>query len=344
TALPRRRHHVVPHGQAAQQVRGVAPHVGTLPQPREHQTQDHGEGDRPQQRPADAQDASAVAGAQVVADQRQPEEATLPDRTAVPPPAGFPRERGPVGRRAGYCPAAARVNAIWVSAFAQKADLDSFHTARLPCTLPVRSRPGGPSAMSRTPKLPLYHRRKRPRVSVILIDWGVRESFHSIHYLNTQTADREDYELVWVEFYDRQPHALHEMASRRAGRGPALDKWAVLGYPDHYCFHKHRMYNVGILLAGGDICVICDSDAVFPPDFIEKIIRAFEETPRPVVHLDEVRNTSRDYYPFNYPSIEQILGPGCINWAGTTTLGLNDSPAMLHHPNYRASLPPPPNT
>src|SRR5881396_2089350 len=110
-----------------------------------------------------------------------------------------------------------------------------------PCKVAVRRT----SPMFCTPKLPLHHQRKRPKVSVILIDWGVRESFHSVHYLNTQTAGREDYELVWVEFYDRQPQALREMATRQAGAGPALDKWISLGYPDSYCFHKHRMYNVG---------------------------------------------------------------------------------------------------
>ncbi len=188
------------------------------------------------------------------------------------------------------------------------------------------------------PELPLHHSRGRTRVSVILIDWGVRESFHSLHYLNRQTANRADYELIWVEFYDRKPDGLRRMAAQGTGCFPVLDKWLVLGYPDDYVFHKHRAYNAGILAAEGDVCVVCDSDAIFRPTFIESIIRAFAEKPASVVHLDEVRNTSRRFYPFNYPEVEDVLGEGCINWRGTTTLGLDDSPDMLHHANYGACM------
>src|SRR5262249_55068639 len=143
-----------------------------------------------------------------------------------------------------------------------------------------------------------------------------------------------DYELIWLEFYDRKPQGVREAA----GKSPVLDKWIALGYPDDYLFHKHRLYNVGILAAAGDVCVICDSDAVFRPTFIQSVLEAFAETPSAVVHLDEVRNVSQSFYPFNYPTIEEILGPGCINWRGTTTLGLDNSPDMLHHANYGACM------
>jgi hypothetical protein len=188
------------------------------------------------------------------------------------------------------------------------------------------------------PQLLLDRPKRRTKVSVILIDWGVRESFHSLHYLNRQTADRADYELIWVEFYDRKPEGLRRMAGGEAGRSRVLDRWLVLGYPDDTLYHKHRLYNVGILAADGDVCVICDSDAVFPPTFIESIIKAFNETPGAVVHLDEVRNNNHAFYPFNYPSIEDILGPGTINWAGTTTVGLADSRDILHFANYGACM------
>ncbi|MBV9123490.1 MAG: glycosyltransferase [Planctomycetes bacterium] len=128
------------------------------------------------------------------------------------------------------------------------------------------------------------------------------------------------------------------MAAGSVGGQPALDKWIVLGYPRHYIYHKHRLYNMGILAARGDICVICDSDAVFPPTFIASLLRAYTETPAAVVHLDEVRNTNQAFYPFNYPPIKILFGAGCINWEGHTTLGLNDSADRLHHANYGACM------
>jgi hypothetical protein len=191
--------------------------------------------------------------------------------------------------------------------------------------------------MSCRPQVLLHHPTK-PRISVILIDWGVRESFHSLHYLNRQTADRRDYELIWLEFYDRRPAGLSDMVASGRGPHPVLDKWVVLGYPGAYHYHKHRLYNVGLLAAAGDVCVICDSDAIFGPTFIASLLTAFAETPNAVVHLDEVRNYSQAFYPFIYPEIDDILGAGCVNWRGVTTLGLDHSPDMLHDANYGACM------
>ncbi len=183
------------------------------------------------------------------------------------------------------------------------------------------------------PELLLDAPRRRKKVSVVLIDWGVRESFHSLEYLNQQTASREDYELVWVEFYDRKPEAVQKAAA--AG---LLDKWIVLGYPDDTLYHKHRMYNAGLLAATGDVCVFCDSDAIFRPTFIESVVRAFDETPYAVVHIDEVRNVDRTFYPFNYPTIEEVMGEGCINWFEVTTKGLYTEDDRLHLANYGACM------
>jgi hypothetical protein len=189
--------------------------------------------------------------------------------------------------------------------------------------------------MNCRPQIMLNRNAGKPKISVILIDWGVRESFHSLEYLNRQTADRRDYELIWLEFYDHKPEALQRLV---ANGDRMLDKWYVLGYPNDFIYHKHRLYNIGILAAQGDICVICDSDAIFQPTFIDKLIQALTDTANAVVHLDEVRNTNRAFYPFNHPSVEDVLGPGCINWRNGTTLGLDSSPDMLHHANYGACM------
>lgn len=188
------------------------------------------------------------------------------------------------------------------------------------------------------PEIVCHRSPGKPRISVILIDWGVRESFHSLEYLNRQTAPRDSYELIWLEFYARKPKKLQALVASSSAQMPLLDKWMILGYPDHYIFHKHRLYNVGILMAEGDICVICDSDAIFQPTFIAKLIQEFDAHPNSVVHVDEVRNVNKAFYPFRYPTIDDILGPGCANWQNGTTLGLDNSPDMLHHANYGACM------
>lgn len=46
---------------------------------------------------------------------------------------------------------------------------------------------------------------KQPSVSIILLDWSVRESYHILYYLNNQTIPREQYEIIWIEYYDKRP-------------------------------------------------------------------------------------------------------------------------------------------
>src|SRR5262245_55741592 len=169
---------------------------------------------------------------------------------------------------------------------------------------------------------------KKPKLSIILIDWAVRESFHSLHYLNRQTVPRDEYELLWIEFHDHKPDGLVQMMQQHPGR--LLDRWISLGYPREMIYHKHRLYNVGILASRGDVCVICDSDAIFSPTFVETLLRTYHDTPDAVVHLDEVRTNSRDFYPFNYPTVEQVITAGCFNWTGTTTTGLSTNEDRPH--------------
>jgi hypothetical protein len=186
--------------------------------------------------------------------------------------------------------------------------------------------------MAARPEVLLNRRRAGCKLSVILIDWQVRESFHSLHYLNRQTADRDLYELIWLEFYEHRPDGLRQLAPR------GLDKWIVAGYPRDHVYHKHRLYNLGLLAAEGDLCVFCDSDALFTPNFVANLLRAFDETPRAVVHLDEIRNSDGRFYPFNYPTVEEVLGAGCINWHVNVSRGLEPGREMLHAANYGACM------
>jgi hypothetical protein len=173
-----------------------------------------------------------------------------------------------------------------------------------------------------------------PKVSVVLLDWGVRESLHSLTYLNRQTAPREDYELIWIEYYGRQ---LEQLAKSSTEDNPTrIDQWVVLNMPEICYYHKHLMYNIGIAVSRSDIVCICDSDAMFKDTFIDTIISAFAGNDRIVLHLDEVRNNDKRFYPFNYPSVADVLGAGVINWQNGKTTGVLDTVDPLHTRNYGA--------
>ena len=189
-----------------------------------------------------------------------------------------------------------------------------------------------------SPELVMHRPKPGCKLSIILLDWSVRESFHSLHYLNQQTASRDEYELIWLEFYDRKPLKLQEMVFRQGKEHPLLDQWVVAGYDADTIFNKHRLYNIGVLMSQGRFCVICDSDAIFTPNFVTKVLEGFSQTPRAVVHLDEIRNADPRFHPFAYPSIDEIVGPGCINWTGTMSCGLAATEDVIHSANYGACM------
>jgi hypothetical protein len=177
-----------------------------------------------------------------------------------------------------------------------------------------------------------------PKVSIVLLDWSCRESFHILDYLENQTIPRNQYEVIWIEYYERTAPEIGEKLRRCeiSRRPPILDQWIRLDMRSDVYYHKHLMYNVGISLSRGEIVTICDSDAIVGETFVDEIVRCFEKDPNIVLHLDEVRNNSKRFYPFNYPSIEEAIGDGCINWRDGKTIGLWDVDDILHTRNYGA--------
>ncbi|MBI5449095.1 hypothetical protein HY948_02145, partial [Candidatus Gottesmanbacteria bacterium] len=146
----------------------------------------------------------------------------------------------------------------------------------------------------------------KPLVSIILLDWSCRESFHSLYYFNNQTVPREQYEIIWIEYYSNRSPEIEKGLSecKQSGKPSIVDKWIVMDMSDNVYYHKHLMYNIGIISSKGEVVTFCDSDAIFGTTFVESIIKAFEKDRNIILHMDEVRNTDRRFYPFNYPSIE----------------------------------------
>lgn len=173
--------------------------------------------------------------------------------------------------------------------------------------------------------------RSKPKVSIILVDWGVRESFHILHYLRHQNVPRDDFEVVVIEYYDHLSNPLKQFEDD-------VDTWITLGMPQDCYYHKHLMYNAGIVSSRGEIVVIVDSDAMVRDVFIESIIKAFVQDPKIIYHFDQFRNVRVDFYPFNYPSFEEVLGVGCINNVGGKTSGILEEMNPLHSRNYGACM------
>jgi len=179
-----------------------------------------------------------------------------------------------------------------------------------------------------------------PKLSIILLDWSCRESFHILDYLAHQSVPRDQYEVIWIEYYDRRAPQIEQSQKNCIAlrRPPVVDRWVVMGVPKTTYYHKHLMYNVGIVLSRGKILTFCDSDAIVRDTFVETIISRFEEDFNIVLHLDQARNNDKRFYPFNYPTVEEVVGEGCINWQNGKTAGLWDTEDILHTRNYGACM------
>jgi len=177
----------------------------------------------------------------------------------------------------------------------------------------------------------------KPLLSIILLDWSCRESFHFLHYINNQVVPREQYEVIWIEYYDRQSPEIKNWLKEcdELNKPPIIDKWIVMDMPKEYYYHKHLMYNIGMLYSSGDIIVICDSDGIVKPTFIQSIIEEFSKEPDIVLHMDQLRNMDRKYHPYNYPPIDEIEA-GSVNLVSGKPFGLVDTLDTLHNRNYGA--------
>ena len=108
---------------------------------------------------------------------------------------------------------------------------------------------------------------------------------------------RELYEIIWIELYER---LVPEVKQR-------VDFVITCGQKGLY--HKHKGYNVALLQARGKIVCVCDSDAIFPPDFVESIINKFRllEIPDgiPLV-LMHYQWRSASQMPGDFSNLQQI--------------------------------------
>ena len=137
----------------------------------------------------------------------------------------------------------------------------------------------------------------KPLVSLVLLDWSVRERFHALDWLSKQSIPRGRYEIIWIELYDRVVPAVVQKAD------------IVLSLNQKGLYHKHVGYNIGLVHSGGAVITVCDSDAVFPPDFIASIVNMFELDqpcePRSLVLMHYEWRT-KSSYPDDLTDIEQL--------------------------------------
>jgi glycosyltransferase involved in cell wall biosynthesis len=127
-------------------------------------------------------------------------------------------------------------------------------------------------------------------ISVILIDGSFRERFHAVDAFANQTLPADQYEIIWVEHYDRVDPALEE----RAARYPNL-RIITLGREGDY--HSAYCRNAGVRASRGELIVYADGDVVPEPTGLQSLWEEHQKTDDLVVFLyrhDEPQSVHRD--------------------------------------------------
>ncbi len=178
-----------------------------------------------------------------------------------------------------------------------------------------------------------------PRLSFILLDWGCRERFTTLDWLLQQDVSKDQYELIWVEVYDRVVDEVMKKAD------------VVITCNQRGMYHKHMGYNAGLLHARGDLICVCDSDAVFPPNFVRSVFRSFQMddggSAVPLVLMHYERRTSL-LYPDGLTDTETLKDrerwqwwPLIVNEGACMTVRRADAirfGGFDEHPSYKGYL------
>lgn len=150
-----------------------------------------------------------------------------------------------------------------------------------------------------------------PKISVVLPCWSVRRSLPVLPYLRAQSLSRSDFEILLVEFHERD-------LTRSLASG-SYDVCVSLGQPWSRTYHKGVLYNAGLALARGEVVVFCTPDVLMRPTFLASILERIGSSSPGAILFSRFCNTRRDLYPYRDLPLETILERCCTaNPAGVT--------------------------
>lgn len=127
-----------------------------------------------------------------------------------------------------------------------------------------------------------------PAISIVMVDGSFRESFHSIRFFCSQTLPADQYELLWVEYYDRVNPALRAEIER-------FPQARLITVGQSGSYQPSQCFNAGIVAARGEVLVIPDADLVAERDLLEQVWREHEASARLVMYLYRYEEAQADH-------------------------------------------------
>jgi len=103
------------------------------------------------------------------------------------------------------------------------------------------------------------------KISIIIWDANVRESFHVINFFAKQDFPAEEFELIWVDFYrsNKQVKACID--------AHPYFRLLTLNNPENKPWHLGVCMNQGVAASRGDLLILPDGDIVVEPDLLSYV-------------------------------------------------------------------------
>ena len=117
-----------------------------------------------------------------------------------------------------------------------------------------------------------------------MVDGSFRENLFGAEYFLNQDFPTDEYEVIWVEFYE---HANEQL--------PKSDRLQTicLSHPQDEVYHPSRCFNAGIKAASGEVVVIPDADQIVEPNYLSIVWKLHEEHPKSAIYgyrFDEIED------------------------------------------------------
>jgi len=111
-----------------------------------------------------------------------------------------------------------------------------------------------------------------------MVDGGYRPHFGAIDSMKDQDFPAEDFELIWVEYYEKiKPELENKIKEKANFKKVTLNKSGT--------YHSSECFNKGIENSIGELIVIPDGDVIFDKNFLSDIWNEHKKNEKLVMYV-----------------------------------------------------------
>ena len=156
------------------------------------------------------------------------------------------------------------------------------------------------------------------KISIIVWDANFREYTHTIDFFARQNFAKNNYEFIWVDFYNSNDRI------RKKIDGYSNTRLVSLGNLPDTLWHLGTCINEAVKISSGELIVIPDGDIAVEPDFLSYVWDAHQKYQDLILYFkryDEPKHAASEQSHSSIPHLQQharLTNP--TNYAGCLSL------------------------